>query len=290
MDSEGQGDGQMRRINCVLLGLFLWTPVFASEPEIILGPEDEVTAPVLEEAPVIHLKTAKKERAASFSLRGGWSQRNYRLTSSGVNTNIPGGSGYEVEGTLEKETNDGQKLSASFQWGTHAFTGITSFTPSNFRINSMQANVQYGFLVFGEAAPRAQSWWLWVGYEAKKRTGQAGLPLSPMTDVFFHGFRAGLSYEGPNLWGNFGFAASTFLMLPIFFREDVETTGSYRFGLTSESAFMVRYALRDALSISVGGRFYLDYRTYFGTGTRNSVNATELEPVISIPIEIQIRF
>lgn len=178
----------MRGIVFVLCGLFLCSTALAGKPESILGGEEnlanEAVAPTAgmaptaqaprEDLPVVHLNTAKKERAILFSLRGGWSQRNYRLTSEGVNANLPGGSGYEVEGSLEKEMGDTQKLALSFQWGTHAFSGLSDFTPSSFRINSMQAALQYGFLIAGEAAPRAQSWWLWAGYQAKKRTGQAG--------------------------------------------------------------------------------------------------------------------
>ncbi len=294
----------MRRIGLILGGLLLTSSAVAGKAEHILGSEETITqesyaspivspiskTPVGEELPVVHLNTAQKDRALTFSLRGGWSQRNYRLTSSGVNANLPGAAGYELEGIFEKEINESQKLSVSFQWGTHRFADFTDFTPASFRISSMQAIIQYGFLAFGTMAPGASSWWLWAGYEAKKRSGQAGLPVSPITDVFFHGLRVGVSYEGARETGGFGIDASTFLMLPIFFREDVETTGSYRFGLTTESSLMVHYGLRDTLSIAVGGRFYLDYRTYFGTGTRSTVNATELEPVISVPVEIRLRF
>lgn len=280
----------------ILLSLSWSLAVSARNPEPILGPESNVEttgtdaqrATPVEPPPVLSLKGAEKARALRFTLRGAWTSRGYRLSSQALNGNFPGAGGYEVDAQIDHEVSTHRRLLGAFTYGQSRFTNISGFGSSP--VTAWQAALHYGWLVSGETSPHTSAWWFDLGYQVKKRGAVSSGTVTPMTDLVYHGPRAGLVYEGPRRWGGFGYNFWTYAMVPIFFREEVQTTGSYRFGLSTESGLMLRYELRDTLTIAVGAKLTLDYRSYFGTGSRGSVNATEIETLLSVPLEIQLRF
>jgi hypothetical protein len=290
----------MRRvIFSALLGVTT-LPLLAVSPEQILGSEqtkEAVSSEALpksaysEPAPEINLKTAKRERAIAISFKGGPSFRNYRLSSSTLNANLPAAVGYQLGLMVEKELNESRSLGFEFDYFSHLFSNTTGFTPSSFRITSWNTSADYSLLISGDTlAPNHESWWLSLGYQMNKRGGATTTPIVGITDLWFHGPRAGFKYSGPHLFGDLGLNFSSHLMIPWFFQENLQTTGFFKFGLSSTTALDLRYELRDTATLTAGIRLHVDYRNYFGTGTRGAADAQEFEWVLTIPVTFQIRF
>jgi hypothetical protein len=288
----------MRRITLLALLLTLGCPTWATSPESILGPDPDLAgaqnaqaSPQVDAIPELNLKMARKKKAFLLLVEGGPSVRNYTLTSSALNASFPGAFGYEVALSFERELSETERLSGSFSTFSHTFSGVTSITPSTFAAAAWNTFAQYSFVLAGDTESTSGGvWWMSLGYEMKKRTGANGSPVTPLDTVWYHGPRVGFIYERPKKWGSFGYQFSTHVMIPWFFQEDIQTTGSFKYGISSDNTLSLRYELRDTATLMVGVKFYLDFRSYFGTGTRGSTNATELETVFSFPLSCQIRF
>lgn len=240
--------------------------------------------------PEVSLQKAKQQKPIQFTLRPGWATRTYKLSSQGLSGSFPNGGGFSGDLLISRETIEGQRMIGSFGYGTNTFSNIPGITPTGFTITSLNAYLEYQWLAGGEASPRTSSWWFGAGWQFKKRGGAVALPITPVTEVMFQGIRFGFAYEGPHLMGSVGLDLSSHVMIPVFFREDIDQTGSYRFGLTSENTIFLRYELRDALTLAIGATFVFDYRGYSGVGTRSTLNATELETLITVPLELRVRF
>ncbi len=267
--------------------------VFAVDPQAILGSEERATqVQPVEELPVVSLKSAERVDAWYVSLQGGYTMRNYSLLSSTGSIYVPRGSGYELRAHIEKEWGQNRKVMGAFSYGSQAMASAST-TPSAFSVRGMQGVLQYSHLIAGMNSPRTSSWWLAVGYQIKQRTGAvsgvAGVP-DPMTDVLFHGIRLGVRYESPVRWGKFGWGFSTYFHIPVFFRETSQSTGFYRFGFSNETAVDLTYEVRETFVLSVGPRFSVDYRQFGGVASRGSTDATEFETVITVPLELRVRF
>ncbi len=295
MDSSKPGDCPMRRvILSAILGFAGST--YAVSPEQILGAEEpnqtlsseaELKGAPAATVPELSLKTAKREKDLAVTFKGGVSVRNYNLSSSTLNAFFPSGIGYQIGLGVERELSDASSLDFDFDYFSSRFANIASLSPSSFTITAWNTSVDYSFLL---AETSARSWWLSLGYQMNKRGGANASPVPPMTDLWFHGPRLGFKYRGPKLFGDLGLNFSSHLMVPWFFQEDIQTTGFFKFGLSSSTVLDLRYELREAATLTLGLRLNVDYRNYFGTGTRGATGAQEFEWVLTVPVSLQIRF
>lgn len=299
MDSSKPGECPMRRVILSAL-LCAASPMQGISPEQVLGSEVVKPSAPLEAplptglpqtapstpVPEISLKTAKKEKTLAVSFLGGPGVRTYNLSSSGLNAYFPTALGYQLGLEVQRELSETSHLALAFDYFSSQFSNITSVTPSTFRITAWNTSADYSILLSGGLRP----WWLDLGYQMNKRNGANGSPVTLMTDLWFHGPRVGFKYLGPTLFGAMGLNFSSHLMVPWFFQEDIQTTGFFKFGLSSSTALDLRYELRETATLTVGIRLNVDYRNYFGTGTRGAVNGKEFEWVLTFPVSFQIRF
>jgi hypothetical protein len=311
----------MRRITLITWGLLATVNSYAIAPEQVLGGEEPSASsaptnaaalpgtprndtsnagaqapstpsiPSASNLPELSLKTAKRERYIAITALGGIGFRTYNLSSSALNAFLPGASGYEMGAALEKELSDTGRISGDFQYSSQLYSALSGISPSTFRVIAWQASAQYQILLSGNTqVPSSSAWWLSLGYQLKKRTGIAGSPSSPMTEQLYHGPRLGFVYQGPKRWGNFGYDFTTHVMVPWFFQEGIQTTGSFKYAVSTENALLFRYELRDTATFFLGVKLQADYRSFFGTGSRGAVNANEFEWNLSFPAAFQIRF
>lgn len=80
------------------------------------------------------------------------------------------------------------------------------------------------------------------------------------------------------------------LGLPLYFNEGKEKSGSYQYGYIAKAGCEIRYKVVEWQEWSVGAYADWSYFKYSGPGEKSSLNATESEFGITIPVNLRIRF
>jgi hypothetical protein len=261
----------------MLAGFLIWTSLAqSSNIEEILGPEpasDRRTSTLevrkVEEeirSPGIQIEILPRIR-----------MNNFKLLGDGLTANLP---------TIPSV--GGQASLSGIFWRGGIDVGIATYSglPSSLSPNQITAMTWGSYFVYRVAV--VDQYEFFAGYQILGRNAQATSPQPLITSWIAHGphFRVSSSWK-INSWtvaGEFG------ICVPWYFQEQDSVSGSFRFGLQGRLQAIARRPILSRMFVGVGLELFTQILSFSGVGSRGTLNATELQLGVSIPVQIQYEF
>ncbi len=204
--------------------------------------------------------------------------KNYQLMGSGLTAQVPaihslggvfriGGAGWHLTGGIQSAT-------ASLP---------STVTPSS--ISMVNWNVAAGFRVLQGAGQELR-----LGYEAFARNSTSTEPEVLITSFLAHGPSLALSPIMGWSIGRWNLAYTLTASVPWFYAETGSLSGTYRFGVRSGLKILATTKVLNGLEVGLGLEALVQALLFSGTGSRGTVNATDLEMAAGIPLVVRYAF
>lgn len=203
----------------------------------------------------------------------------YNLLGSGLAARLPGVSSVGGEFRM---SGVGWHLSGAGQ-STNFASLPSTVTPSS--MSAFSWNVETAF--------RVVSGWgqeLRVGYGAFARSSGTTEPASLVSSFVAHGPMFSLSPVKKWALGRWVLGYALESTVPWFYAEGGSLTGTYRFGTRSRLKVSVSTRVWKGLELGVGLEALVQALFFAGSGARGTVDATDLELAVGLPLVVRYAF
>lgn len=251
-----------------------------SEIEDILGPEptvDRRVAATPTDPLGRQVEEAVREPGIKVFAMPSIGFTTFKLSGDGMTAHLPAGSTLRAQFGLS-----GIRWKVGILAERRSFSGLpSSISPSQISVTSWEAFGEYRVATWG-------SFEIFAGYRVFARDAEQTSPQPIVTSFLAHGPQFSLN----SIWNvkQFVFTGRADIASPWYFNETGSVTGSYRYGLKSRLQGFIRREFFRRFSAGIGLELLTQILFFSGAGSRGSVNATELEIGVSVPIQVRYEF